>query len=84
MRFNRIVDYCKVLTLTATLWRRLDRSYREALERENSDYTAAGIERLVPNYLANIRRDIAAILAGVDANDCDPTRRLGTPVQGFG
>jgi PAS domain S-box-containing protein len=44
----------------------------------------AGIERLVPNYLANIRRDIAAILAGVDANNCSPARRLGHQFKGSG
>ena len=44
----------------------------------------AGIEGLVPNYLKNIRRDMCAILAGVDLNDCDPARRFGHQFKGSG
>jgi hypothetical protein len=43
-----------------------------------------GIEGLVPNYLANVRRDMKAILAGVDSKDCKIARRLGHQLKGSG
>jgi PAS domain S-box-containing protein len=43
-----------------------------------------GIEGLVPNYLANIRRGMDEILVGVDSNDCAIARRLGHQFKGSG
>jgi len=43
-----------------------------------------GIEGLVPNYLANVRRDMDAILAAVDSRDCMVARRLGHQFKGSG
>ena len=43
-----------------------------------------GIEGLVPQYLLNIRRDMEAILAGVNSKDCDIARRLGHQFKGSG
>ena len=43
-----------------------------------------GIEGLVPNYLASVRRDMDEILAGVDSNDCKIARRLGHQFKGSG
>jgi len=43
-----------------------------------------GIEGLVPNYLASVRREMGEILAGVDSNDCQIARRLGHQFKGSG
>jgi PAS domain S-box-containing protein len=43
-----------------------------------------GIGGLVPNYLANIRRNINLILAGVEVHDCQVARRLGHQFKGTG
>jgi PAS domain S-box-containing protein len=43
-----------------------------------------GIGALIPNYLANIRRNIGLILAGVDAHDCQVARRMGHQFKGTG
>ena len=43
-----------------------------------------GIEGLVPDYLASVRREMAEILAGVDLNDCTIARRLGHQLKGSG
>jgi PAS domain S-box-containing protein len=43
-----------------------------------------GIEGLVPNYLANIRRGMDRILAGVDSNDCTIARQMGHQFKGTG
>jgi len=43
-----------------------------------------GIEGLVPNYLASVRREMGEILAGVDSNDCQVARRLGHQFKGSG
>jgi len=43
-----------------------------------------GIEGLVPNYLASVRREMGEILAGVDLNDCKIARRLGHQFKGSG
>jgi PAS domain S-box-containing protein len=42
------------------------------------------IEDLVPSYLASVRRDIGAILAGIDSKDCQIARRLGHQLKGSG
>lgn len=39
---------------------------------------------MVPRYLANIRRGIDEILAGVDSNDCKIAHRLGHQFKGTG
>jgi CheY-like chemotaxis protein len=44
----------------------------------------AGIEGLVPNYLAHVRRDMEEILAGVDLMDCKVARRVGHQFKGSG
>jgi PAS domain S-box-containing protein len=44
----------------------------------------AGIEGLVPNYLANVRRGMDKILAGVDSKDCTIARQLGHQFKGTG
>jgi PAS domain S-box-containing protein len=44
----------------------------------------AGIESLVPAYLANLRRDMNEILAGGDSTDCKLARRLGHQFKGEG
>jgi hypothetical protein len=43
-----------------------------------------GIEGLVPNYLASVRREMGEILAGVDLRDCKVARRLGHQFKGSG
>jgi hypothetical protein len=43
-----------------------------------------GVEALMPNYLASVRREMAEILAGVDLNDCETARRLGQQLKGSG
>jgi PAS domain S-box-containing protein len=43
-----------------------------------------GIEELVPNYLATIRRGIDEILVGVDSKDCTVAGRLGHQFKGSG
>jgi len=43
-----------------------------------------GIEGLVPSYLANVRRDMDEILAGVDSKDCKIASRLGHQFKGSG
>jgi CheY-like chemotaxis protein len=43
-----------------------------------------GIEGLVPSYLANVRRDMDQILAGVDAKDCKIASRVGHQFKGSG
>lgn len=43
-----------------------------------------GFEGLVPNYLANVRRDMDAILAGVELKDCKIASRLGHQFKGSG
>jgi HPt (histidine-containing phosphotransfer) domain-containing protein len=42
------------------------------------------IEGLVPTYLANVRRDMDEILAGIDLKDCKIARRLGHQFKGSG
>jgi CheY-like chemotaxis protein len=41
-------------------------------------------EGLVPTYLANVRRDMGEILAGIDLKDCKIARRLGHQFKGSG
>ncbi len=43
-----------------------------------------GIEKLVPNYLATIRRGMHEILAGVESKDCEIARRVGHQFKGSG
>ena len=43
-----------------------------------------GIEGLVPNYLVSVRRDMAAMMTGVDAKDCEIAGRLGHQFKGTG
>jgi hypothetical protein len=43
-----------------------------------------GIEDLVPDYLASVRRDMVEILAGVDSKDCQLAGRLGHQFKGTG
>ena len=43
-----------------------------------------GIEGLVPNYLASVRREMGEILAGIDLSDCKIARRLGHQFKGSG
>jgi signal transduction histidine kinase/CheY-like chemotaxis protein len=43
-----------------------------------------GRVRLIPDYLASVRREMGEILAGVDANDCETARRLGNHFKGSG
>jgi PAS domain S-box-containing protein len=43
-----------------------------------------GMEELVPNYLASVRREMTEIQAGIDANDCKIARRLGHQFKGSG
>jgi len=43
-----------------------------------------GVGTLVPKYLANIRRGIGEILAGVDSKDCRIARRVGHKFKGSG
>jgi len=43
-----------------------------------------GIEGLVPDYLANIRRCMAEIMAGVEQKDCEIASRLGHQLKGSG
>ncbi len=43
-----------------------------------------GIEGLVPNYLASVRREMGEILAGVDSNDCADCPAVGASVQRIG
>jgi hypothetical protein len=43
-----------------------------------------GIEGLVPNYLANVRRDIHEILTHIDSKNCGIARRLGHQLKGSG
>lgn len=43
-----------------------------------------GIEEFVPNYLASVRRDMAAILAGIEAKDCKIAGLLGHQFKGTG
>ena len=45
---------------------------------------AEGLENLVPNYLANVRRDMDKLMAGVDSKDCTIARRLGHQLKGSG
>ena len=42
------------------------------------------MENRVPKYLANIRRDMDAILADADSKDCSTARRLGHQFKGTG
>jgi CheY-like chemotaxis protein len=42
------------------------------------------IEELVPKYLANVRRYMEEILAGVESKDCNIARRLGHQFKGSG
>jgi PAS domain S-box-containing protein len=44
----------------------------------------AGLEGLVPRYLADIRRDMDTILADVDSKDCKIASRLGHHFKGSG
>ncbi len=44
----------------------------------------AGIEELVPNYLATIRRGMDEILVGIDSNDCTIAGRVGHQFKGSG
>jgi two-component system sensor histidine kinase/response regulator len=43
-----------------------------------------GVASLVPKYLANVRRGIGEILAGVDSKDCRIARRVGHKFKGSG
>jgi len=43
-----------------------------------------GVEGLVPNYLVSVRRDMAAMITGVDAKDCEIASRLGHQFKGTG
>jgi CheY-like chemotaxis protein len=43
-----------------------------------------GIEGLVPNYLASIRRDMAAMVTAMDDQDCAVAGRLGHQFKGTG
>jgi PAS domain S-box-containing protein len=43
-----------------------------------------GIEGLVPNYLASVRRDMAAMVTAVDAQDCAVAGRIGHQFKGTG
>jgi CheY-like chemotaxis protein len=43
-----------------------------------------GIEKLVPRYLANVRREMDLILAGVDSKDTETVTRLGHQFKGSG
>ena len=43
-----------------------------------------GIGALVPKYLANVRRDMDTILAGVASKDCAIARKLGHQFKGSG
>ena len=43
-----------------------------------------GIEDLIPDYLASVRRDMNEILSGVDSKDCRVAGRLGHQFKGTG
>jgi PAS domain S-box-containing protein len=43
-----------------------------------------GIEGLVPNYLASIRRDMAAMMTAIGEQDCEIAGRLGHQFKGTG
>jgi two-component system, sensor histidine kinase and response regulator len=43
-----------------------------------------GIESLVPDYLASVRRDMAAMVTAIDAQDCAVAERLGHQFKGTG
>jgi HPt (histidine-containing phosphotransfer) domain-containing protein len=43
-----------------------------------------GVESLVPNYLAVVRRGMGEILAGVASQDCNIARRVGHQFKGSG
>ena len=43
-----------------------------------------GLESLVPNYLASVRRDMATMMTGIDAQDCEIAGRLGHQFKGTG
>jgi PAS domain S-box-containing protein len=43
-----------------------------------------GVESRVPKYVANIRRDMEAILADADSKDCSTALRLGHQFKGTG
>jgi CheY-like chemotaxis protein len=44
----------------------------------------SGIEGLIPNYLAHVRRDMEEILTGVELNDCKIACRVGHQFKGSG
>jgi signal transduction histidine kinase/CheY-like chemotaxis protein len=44
----------------------------------------AGIESLIPDYLASVRHDMAAMVAAVEQNDCTVAGRLGHQFKGTG
>jgi CheY-like chemotaxis protein len=43
-----------------------------------------GMARLVPDYLASVRREMAEMQAGIESNDCEVARRLGHQFKGSG
>jgi PAS domain S-box-containing protein len=43
-----------------------------------------GIEFLIPEYLASVRREMGEILTGLDSKDCEIARRLGHQFKGSG
>ena len=43
-----------------------------------------GIEGLVPNYLASIRRDMATMMTAIGEQDCEIAGRLGHQFKGTG
>jgi two-component system, sensor histidine kinase and response regulator len=43
-----------------------------------------GIEGLVPNYLASVRRDIATMMTAIGEQDCESAGRLGHQFKGTG
>jgi hypothetical protein len=44
----------------------------------------AGVESMVPTYLAHVRRDMGAILADAGSEDCSTARRLAHQFKGTG
>jgi len=66
----------KKAILLETIARHLDGKIRITPPQE--------IEELVPSYLANVRRDLGEVLAGIDSQDCKVARRVGHQLKGSG
>jgi PAS domain S-box-containing protein len=66
----------KKATLLEAIFRHIDRRIRITPPKE--------IEDMIPRYLANVRRDMDQILAGVDQKDCTTARRVGHQLKGSG